>query len=324
MAEALGLTSFPGDAAAASNFAEFVETGSPAVTSVSPASGSVSGGTNITIAGDHFSAGATVTVGGIAATNLNVVNGNTITAQTPAHAEGMADVMVTNGDGQASTLINGYAYTSVGGSEVVLLADDFNDNSLSTAKWNASNLFSGFTDLGLPVVETNQRIEVGPLLQGAGGSHYAGVRSARAYDFTNAYCYVELVQAGSSLTSADAMLTVGVDVNGYYRTYVEGGSIIFQKRINGSKFTLSSAAYSPVTDRYWRIRHDAPSSKVIFETASGAGSSPGTWTTRYSETWNLSAVPLGTILFELKGGTWQAEANPPGKTIFDNFKAAKP
>jgi len=29
-------------------------------------------------------------------------------------------------------------------------------------------------------------------------------------------------------------------------------------------------------------------------------------------------------LFELKGGTWQPEANAAGKAIFDNFKAAKP
>jgi hypothetical protein len=27
---------------------------------------------------------------------------------------------------------------------------------------------------------------------------------------------------------------------------------------------------------------------------------------------------------ELKGGTWQAEANAGGKVIFDNFKVAKP
>jgi hypothetical protein len=113
-------------------------------------------------------------------------------------------------------------------------------------------------------------------------------------------------------------------VNGYYRIYVEGGSIVFQKRINGSKVTLLSATYSPTNHRYWRIRHESASGNVIFETAPDNGGSPGTWTVRYSEAWNTSAIPLGTILFEIKGGTWQAEANAPGTVIFDNFRVARP
>src|SRR5204863_7465055 len=50
------------------------------------------------------------------------------------------------------------------------LADDFNDNSLDTAKWDPNNLFSGFTDTSLPIAETNQRLEIGPLLQNTGSS----------------------------------------------------------------------------------------------------------------------------------------------------------
>ena len=47
------------------------------------------------------------------------------------------------------------------------------------------------------------------------------------------------------------------------------------------------------------------------------------WVVRYSERWD-AAVPLSSINFELKAGTWQAEAVAPGTVIFDNFKAAKP
>jgi hypothetical protein len=63
---------------------------------------------------------------------------------------------------------------------------------------------------------------------------------------------------------------------------------------------------------------------VFFETAPDAGGTPGAWTVRYNEPWNAAAIPLGAILFEIKGGTWQAEASSPGKVIFDNFRAAKP
>lgn len=323
IAEALGFSSFLGAASAAPNLSEFIETAAPAVNSVSPASGTTTGGTAVTISGHNFAAGATVTFGGAAATNINVISGTTITVTTPPHALGPINVVVTNPPGQSGTLVGGYTYTSGAPSETVLLADDFNDNSINTAKWNAANLFSGFTDPGLPVVEINQRIEIGPLLNGAGGSHYAGLRSTVGYDFNNAYCYVEAVQPANASTSADAMLTVGKDVNGYYRIYVEGASIVFQKRIGSSKVTLLTATYNPTTDRYWRIRHEAASGRVLFETAPSAGASPGAWSMRYNEAWNTGAIPLGAILFELKGGTWQPEGVAPGKVVFDNFRAAR-
>jgi hypothetical protein len=48
------------------------------------------------------------------------------------------------------------------------------------------------------------------------------------------------------------------------------------------------------------------------------------WTQLHAEAWNTSAVPLSSVMFELKGGTWRIEGSNPGTVIFDNFKAAKP
>lgn len=87
--------------------------GAPATGSVSPSSGSINGGTAVTINGTGFQPGATVTFGGVAATSINVVNATTTTATTPAHAAGAVNVVVTNGDGQSSTLTNGYTYVTV-------------------------------------------------------------------------------------------------------------------------------------------------------------------------------------------------------------------
>jgi hypothetical protein len=53
---------------------------------------------------------STVTIGGVAATNINFANTTTITASTTAHAVGPVDVVVTNYDGQSSTLSGGYTY----------------------------------------------------------------------------------------------------------------------------------------------------------------------------------------------------------------------
>jgi hypothetical protein len=63
--------------------------------------------------------------------------------------------------------------------------------------------------------------------------------------------------------------------------------------------------------------------RVVFETAPNNAGVPGTWVQRYSEVWHRS-ISRAAINFELKAGTWQAEANAPGRVIFDNFKAARP
>ncbi len=73
----------------------------PTVSGVSPISGPSAGGTAITITGTNFAAGAAVTVGGTAAAGVSVVSATQITATTPAHAAGAADVIVTVG-GQSS------------------------------------------------------------------------------------------------------------------------------------------------------------------------------------------------------------------------------
>ncbi len=75
----------------------------PTVSSVSPNSGSTAGGTAVTITGTNFAAGATVTFGGAAATNVVVVNSTTITATTPAGSAGAVTVTVTV-NGQSGSL----------------------------------------------------------------------------------------------------------------------------------------------------------------------------------------------------------------------------
>ena len=84
----------------------------PTISSVSPNSGTASGGTLLTITGGGFSSGARVTIGGVAATNVIVVSSVSITAITPAHAQGLVSVSVTNSDGQSATLNNAYTYTA--------------------------------------------------------------------------------------------------------------------------------------------------------------------------------------------------------------------
>lgn len=85
----------------------------PSIISVTPNTGSTTGGTVVTIRGSNFSTSGTTTVsfGGTAATNVTVSNSTTITATTPAHDAGAVDVVVNTG-GQTATAFGAFTYVA--------------------------------------------------------------------------------------------------------------------------------------------------------------------------------------------------------------------
>ncbi len=86
----------------------------PTLSGVTPAIGATSGGLGVTITGTGFTAGATVSIGGAAATSVAVASATSITASTPPHAAGSADVVVTNPDGQSGRLAGAFNYETPG------------------------------------------------------------------------------------------------------------------------------------------------------------------------------------------------------------------
>ena len=83
----------------------------PTVTSVSPSNVLAGTTSSITINGLNFRAGATVMIGGVAATGVTIVSPTTITATAPARPAGPADVVVNNTDGTSDTLVGGLTYS---------------------------------------------------------------------------------------------------------------------------------------------------------------------------------------------------------------------
>ena len=81
----------------------------PTVTAISPSLGPTSGGKRVTITGTNFVDGATVTIGGNAATDV-VITATKIYAKTPAGSAGSADVVVSNPASQSDTLTAGFTY----------------------------------------------------------------------------------------------------------------------------------------------------------------------------------------------------------------------
>ncbi|MDA0365850.1 MAG: IPT/TIG domain-containing protein [Chloroflexi bacterium] len=84
----------------------------PVVNAVTPWTGASTGGTAISIAGTGFAAGATVTIGGAAASSVVVVSASQITAITPPGVVGAATVLVTGSGGAISGLASAFTYTS--------------------------------------------------------------------------------------------------------------------------------------------------------------------------------------------------------------------
>jgi hypothetical protein len=68
----------------------------PAIAGLTPSSGPVGGGTTVVIAGSGFQVGATVQFNNSASMDADVYSSNLISCITPAGAEGLASVTVTN------------------------------------------------------------------------------------------------------------------------------------------------------------------------------------------------------------------------------------
>lgn len=84
-----------------------------AISGVSTSCGSTDGGETITIRGSGFSSGASVTFAGIAATNVIVIDANTITATIPGSSNaGAARIVITNANGDSGSLTGAFRYVS--------------------------------------------------------------------------------------------------------------------------------------------------------------------------------------------------------------------
>ncbi len=92
----------PGGTSATSPADHFTYYALPTVTGVSPDSGSDAGGTFVTITGTNFTGATVVDFGTSPATNITVVSGTSITADSPA-GSGVVDVTVTTPGGTSAT-----------------------------------------------------------------------------------------------------------------------------------------------------------------------------------------------------------------------------
>lgn len=176
----------------------------PTVTSVTPSTGTTAGGTTITIAGTGFQSGATVKIGGVAATNVVFVSATQLTAVTPLgpandQATVPKDVTVTNPDGQSGTRSGGFTYTvpppaiatvspssgaPTGGNTVTITGAGF------TSALTSSVTFGGTAGTNVQIVDAVTLTVVAPAH--AAGTVDVAVRiGTNTATKTGAYAYVD-------------------------------------------------------------------------------------------------------------------------------------
>jgi hypothetical protein len=208
----------------------------PTVSSISPNSGTTGGGTALTITGTGFQAGATVRLGGTAATNVTVVSSTSITATTAAHAAGAVNVVVTNAAQQSGTLANGYTYIVINPAPTVTSitpnAGTFNGGTSVTV--TGTGFLSGATlSLG-GTTATNVTVLSGASITATTPAHPAGAVNAVVTNtdnqngtLVNGYTYTSSTPAlGLVVPSGDSSsATVVAGQNASYTLSIGGSGI---------------------------------------------------------------------------------------------------
>lgn len=104
----------------------------PSLSAIMPSIGPAAGGTPFMLTGT-FGPNTTVTIGGTSATNIFVVDSNTIIGTTPAGSNGARDVVVTNGS-SSGTLTGGFTYSSQQNAFSKQLSADFSLGTLTNVR----------------------------------------------------------------------------------------------------------------------------------------------------------------------------------------------
>lgn len=121
-----------GDADIAANAVSYV---GPTVSGINPAVGPESGGTFVTISGDGFEPGVSVTIGGQTLTNLSV-GATSITGSTTAADPGLVDVVVGYSNNYVGVLAGGFVYLP-GPAEIAVTPNAVFDDGGYTVSVNA-------------------------------------------------------------------------------------------------------------------------------------------------------------------------------------------
>lgn len=178
------------------------------------------------------------------------------------------------------------------------LSDDFNDNSLDTAKWTGSNLYA----------ETNGQIQ---LTSPVNSSDAPDIQSVNQYSLIGSYGYIKVVYAGEQTISSFYLypLILSVDFSNNIWWEIQGNTIRASYQVAGVETVLASTTYDSTAHIYLKIR-EASGTTYWDYSSDGA-----TWT-------NFASVanPITLTALTLTIQAWKSTASGNSTTArLDNF-----
>lgn len=287
---------------------------------VSPGSGPTTGGTRAFISGMSFQAGATVTFGGVAGTNVSVGSCTSLSVTAPAHAAGAVDVVVQNPDGTSATAVGAFTYMTPTADGAVMSVISVSPPSGPTSGGTAVTIRgSGFTAgtsvrfmsgsndslsaTSVTFVDSTTLTAVTPM--GAGGNAHVFVSSGTSSATgTNVYRYTgaNLPPPTISGFTASAVPGTTITINGSGFTGVSNvrfTSTPFSNVVNTST-SFISATFNVVSSTQISVTVPtrAMTGQILVDTVFGAALSCSNFTPQ------AAAAP--TITTVSASGTWSA------------------
>ncbi|KAB8066534.1 IPT/TIG domain-containing protein [Janthinobacterium violaceinigrum] len=244
------VTTIGGTSAASAND-QFTYVGAPVVSSISPTSGPIAGGSTVTISGTNFSGATAVTFGGTAATAFNVNSATQITATAPA-GTGTVDVRITTIGGTSATSANDqFTYVgipvvssisptagpTVGGSTVTISGTNFSGATAVT--------FGGAAAAGFTVNSATQITATAPAGAGTVDVRVTTAGGTSAAVAADQFTYV-VAPAVSSISPTTGPATGGstVTISG---TNFSGATAVTFGGTAATGFTINSATQITAT-----------------------------------------------------------------------------
>jgi hypothetical protein len=185
------------------------------------------------------------------------------------------------------------------------LYDDFNDNSVDTAKWNV------YTNGVASIQETNGQV----LITNPPSTVYSfgGYTSLNTYDLTDGSVMIEVVNINPNVTGDTFFSTYNPNIADAVNMHVTSGQLFAVIQSSSGSTTTFSVPYDATNHRWWRIRHTSSPNKVWLETSPTGNS--GSWTN----------ILNGAISFSVTAFVAEFSAGVSGSngstiySIFDNL-----
>ena len=273
------------DAATATGYVVTMSSGgttvaAPVVSGVSPSSGPASGGTTITVNGSGFTAQATVTVGGTAATNVSVASSSSLTATTPQHSAGLVAVAVTT-TGGTSSLGNSFTYVAAPAISAVSPASVSTAGGATITVDGAGFVPGGTTVTvdGAPVspvtVGTSSRLTFSAPSHAAGSVTLAVTTAGGTASRSSAYTYATPQPAPSISSISPSTVSV---VGGTVVTVRGTGFIVGATTVTVGGQSLAGSVSDAATLTFAAPAHAAGTVSVSVATAWGTATSSNSFT----------------------------------------------